>query len=330
MSEGRKEDIGLLPGNRVKMLPFYSENEDEHALFPENKLIEKLLGWKKEEKILESRISGVTIKETDGDPHVYAIGILFGKEVWIKDDDYFLPDSMKDFYYQLPHDKQIQSMTQRLNARMNARIAFVITDIEGEDEINFIHASRLKAMYIRQKIHFMQQELPDYKVSRGSIVQCDILSVGERGCLASCCGTEILIDSDKLSGKFFVDDCRRYFRSGDRITGVVTKVYLNEEGSYVKVLKVSPKAYDSFLMAKNTDRVSVGGLYSGTVRSYVGSSKPKYVVVLDIGVLAQIEAKNVYNAGYLQLGEKVVVRVLYKNDGYVSGWAIRSAEAIRY
>lgn len=283
--------------------------------------VQQLETWKKDYEIITSVIEGVSIKEDNGGTHAYIMSRIGNNEVLIKDDDYFIPGSMKDFYYELDSQEQFLSRFHRLNARINAKVSFIIKKITENSDNYTVYGSRLEAMYILQQKHFIDtSEENPYRVSRGTVVDCDVLSVGERGVLASVCGVETVIDNEKLSGRFFVDDCQRYFKSGDVLKATVTKVYLSDDQKYVKTIRVSPKAYDNYVMAKNVEKVTLGSVYSGTVRNI--SEYGKYTVVLDIGVLAQIESRNI-NTPYLFISDRVAVKVMYINDGYVSGWAMK-------
>ena len=142
MTDTVKSESVLEPVNRVRRLVDFSDDIDSTGYSD----IEQLNEWKKNGSIIESRIKGVEIRNIDDKPHVFVISMLQGYEVMIRDEDYFLPNSMKDFFYALPEKEKIQSMVRRLNVRINAKVVFMIKKLQPTDNSVVIHASRTAAM----------------------------------------------------------------------------------------------------------------------------------------------------------------------------------------
>lgn len=126
----------------------------------------------------------------------------------------------------MPANQEYLELMARLNrmlsARLGSEIDFIVKGIHNESRS--IVASRKDAMYRKRKIFYMDtDELGEYRIYEGRIVQARVIAVAEKVIRVEVFGVECSILARDLSWEW-VGNARDHYNVGDRILVRVQRV----------------------------------------------------------------------------------------------------------
>lgn len=208
---------------------------------------------------------------------------------------------------------RIRREKQLLSKNLGAEISFVIVSTNLVDDLDnpgqkkpMVFASRKKALLRKIKENYIPKGDGTAKIRAGETVKdCQIISVGTHGIRVEVGGIDTSIPKYLLSYKFLTD-LNREFRVGQKIDVYVQEVKKAEKG--ILTVTASHKHALTGFYRKNLKKVSVEGVYMGTITTINGDNAVIYLD--DKDVVAMSKLLKVYGTNQLPAAGDTVVFIV--------------------